>query len=84
MWKDMMQKRNTSIDFLRFICAFLVVCIHAPFPGVIGGCIKAVARIAVPIFFMSTGFFLVESGSATGASNNSVIIRGGTSGLVGY
>ena len=55
-----MQTRNTGIDILRFICAFLVVCIHAPFPGIIGGCVKAVSRIAVPIFFMSTGYFLVS------------------------
>lgn len=55
-----MQKRNIGIDILRFVCAFLVVCIHVPFPGVVGGCIKAVARIAAPIFFMSTGYFLVS------------------------
>ena len=71
-----MIKRNKGIDILRFICAFLVVCIHAPFPGVIGGCIKAIARIAVPVFFLSTGYFLVESESAKGDCNNSVTIRG--------
>ena len=67
-----MTKRNIGIDILRFICAFLVACIHAPFSGAVGGCVKAVARIAVPIFFMSTGYFLVSP----------VKLGGGTKGLI--
>lgn len=49
--------RADNIDILKAICAFLIVCIHAPFPGVIGEYITALARIAVPIFFMITGYF---------------------------
>lgn len=50
-------KRHSGIDALKFLCAFLVVCIHKPFPGTVGEYIVAISRIAVPIFFMITGFF---------------------------
>lgn len=56
-----MNKRNEGIGILRLICAFLVVCIHIPFPGAIGQFIKAVARVAVPVFFISSGYFLQVS-----------------------
>ena len=39
------------------LCAFLIVCIHAPFPGVIGEYFTSLTRIAVPIFFMISGYF---------------------------
>ena len=28
--------RHSGIDKLRALCAFLIVCIHSPFPGVVG------------------------------------------------
>ena len=49
--------RADNIDILKSICAFLIVCIHVPFPGEIGSYITALSRIAVPVFFMITGFF---------------------------
>lgn len=49
--------RFHSLDKLKVLCAFLVVCIHAPFPGTVGEYITALTRIGVPIFFMITGFF---------------------------
>lgn len=39
--------RADNIDILKAICAFLIVCIHAPFPGVIGEYFTALTRIAV-------------------------------------
>ncbi len=51
------EERYHSVDKLKFLCAFLIVCIHAPFPGEVGEYFKAVARIAVPVFFMISGFF---------------------------
>ena len=50
-------KRLNGLDILKAICAFLVVCIHAPFPGEFGQYVIAAARIAVPIFIMITGYF---------------------------
>lgn len=49
--------RNRNVDLLRFICAFLVVCIHTPFPGKIGEMFGVFTRIAVPIFFIISGYF---------------------------
>lgn len=50
-------KRKNNFDILKCICAFLIICIHAPFPGDFGEYFIALTRIAVPIFFMITGFF---------------------------
>lgn len=49
--------RAENIDILKAICAFLVVCIHMPFPGRVGDYFTALTRIAVPVFFMITGYF---------------------------
>lgn len=51
------QNRVCGLDILKAICAFLVISIHAPFPGVLGTAFLRVCRIAVPIFFMITGYF---------------------------
>lgn len=53
----MSKERNYNLDVLKTICAFLVICIHVPFPGIVGEIIIPLARIAVPIFFMITGYF---------------------------
>lgn len=50
-------KRYEGLDILKVISAFLVVCIHASFPGEFGKNVASLARVAVPIFFMITGFF---------------------------
>ena len=47
----------------------MVVCIHIPFPGSVGNYITALSRIAVPIFFMITGYFysdVVKKGRTAG------------------
>lgn len=49
-------KRNHAIDSARLLCAFLVICIHTPFPGIIGG-VTSIARTAVPFFFIVSGYF---------------------------
>lgn len=49
--------RYDGLDILKAICAFLVICIHCSFKGKMGACIISLTRIAVPIFFMITGFF---------------------------
>ena len=50
-------ERNKNIDILKAVCAFLVVCIHINFPGEFGEILKIVGTVAVPIFFMITGYF---------------------------
>lgn len=52
--------RADYIDILKAICAFLIVCIHVPFPGTLGAYFTVLTRIAVPLFFMITGFFYLD------------------------
>lgn len=51
------QSRADNIDIMKAICAFLIICIHTPFPGEVGAYFTVLTRIAVPIFFMITGYF---------------------------
>lgn len=50
-------ERNSGIDMLKVICSFLVVCIHAKSSLSITPYVINVSRIAVPIFFMITGYY---------------------------
>ena len=54
-------KRNSLIDLFRFVCAFLVVLIHFQLPGdVFKGVIFPITRMAVPFFFMVSGYCLAD------------------------
>ena len=55
------QSRANNVDILKALCAFLIVCIHVPFPGTVGAYFTALTRIAVPIFFMITGYFYSDT-----------------------
>ena len=55
------QSRADNIDILKAICAFLIVCIHVPFPGKVGAYFTALTRVAVPVFFMITGYFYSDT-----------------------
>lgn len=48
------------MDILKALCAFGVVVVHQRFPGRIGLAVIDLFRIAVPIFFMITGYFYVD------------------------
>lgn len=52
------KSRNYTLDLLKGICAVLVVFIHAKFPTNIGEFIVVFSGMAVPIFFLTSGFFL--------------------------
>jgi len=49
------QQRNLGIDFIKYIGAFMVICIHSSSPGI--AMIKPFTRFAVPVFFMITGYY---------------------------
>ncbi len=51
----MAKQRINSIDALRIIAAFFIVCIHMQFFAM--DSVNAVARFAVPVFFMISGYF---------------------------
>lgn len=60
------QKRYDSINIMRVICAFLVISLHTSvFASVNLGLnnivAKGISRIAVPFFFISTGYFMVKN-----------------------
>ena len=57
-WK---KGKNRSLNILKFICATLVVFIHCKFPGEFGKIIENYGRIAVPIFFMISGYFVYNN-----------------------
>lgn len=49
-------RRIYSIDTLKFIAAFLVVFIHAPMDNFLKEYVLIITRVAVPIFFLISGF----------------------------
>lgn len=53
--------RKIGLDVLKCIAAFLVVCIHASFYDKFGDYFTAISRIAVPIFFMISGYFYTRT-----------------------
>ena len=55
--REQIAGRNVGIDILKCICAFMIVCIHCPFPHEAGQYFISISRIAVPVFFMITGYF---------------------------
>lgn len=52
-----MKNRIIGIDLLKLFACFLVICIHSPFPGKFGDAFLVITRIAVPLFFMISGYF---------------------------
>ncbi|MDD3416429.1 MAG: acyltransferase [Lachnospiraceae bacterium] len=55
------RKRLIGLDILKGVCALFVVFIHFPFLGISGKIITVIARGAVPVFFMCSGYFLKKS-----------------------
>lgn len=53
----MQKKQYNLLNALKIIAAFFVVAIHIHFPGDFGLSVIAIARFAVPFFFMVSGFF---------------------------
>ncbi len=49
--------KNDCLNVWKGIGAFFVVFIHCSFPSPIGGMMNGLARFAVPLFFMVSGYF---------------------------
>jgi surface polysaccharide O-acyltransferase-like enzyme len=58
-------KRNQSIELLKLFAVFFVVIIHNPFASDFGSAVSAIARFSVPIFFMITGYFVIQPGNTS-------------------
>lgn len=48
---------NKTLFSLKFIACLFVVFIHVPFPGEFGEIMRNLARFAVPLFFMISGYY---------------------------
>jgi surface polysaccharide O-acyltransferase-like enzyme len=61
-------KRNLSIDILKIIMAFLIICLHGNFLTDVNGYlgyvfVNGLSRIAVPTFLIVSGFYFYEVNS---------------------
>lgn len=67
----MSNNRIASIDGMRLIASFLVVCLHTPYihDNFISACITDIARIAVPFFFIVSGFYIYNINKSTENQN---------------
>ena len=50
------QKSNT-LELIKLFSSFMVVFIHVPFGGKVGVAVDALARFAVPFFFLVSGYY---------------------------
>jgi len=55
--KRQILKRNQRMDLYRGIAIYAVISIHVLFPGTFGEGVRALARYAVPFFFLTAGYF---------------------------
>ena len=50
-------QRNTTLELMKLLASYAVVFIHVLFYGRFGIIVDAIARFAVPFFFLVSGFF---------------------------
>lgn len=58
------KRRNVWLDIFRYFLAFLVVSIHAS-AEILGFDFSAICRLAVPMFFVISGYFAYASDSSS-------------------
>ena len=71
-------KKYNMIDLMRFVAAILVICIHTrPFEQISWSIdyilVDIIARIAVPFFFITSGFFYYKKIQKSGTNNNYIL-----------
>ena len=67
--------KNHCLNVWKGIAAFAVVLIHCTLPGVPGEIIKGIARFAVPLFFLISGYFAYGREDAVLRRRESHILR---------
>ena len=67
--------KNACLNVWKGIAAFCVVFIHCKFPSPIGGMMDGLARFAVPLFFMVSGYFSYGKGMDTVKRRSRHILR---------
>ena len=53
-------EKNSTLELIKLFASYMVVFIHVLFPGRLGIAADAVARFAVPFFFLVSGFYSYE------------------------
>ncbi len=53
--------RNRRMDLYRGVAIYAVISIHVLFPGPVGIAVRALARFAVPFFFLTAGYFSLNA-----------------------
>ena len=69
------KNRNMSLDVLKLIASYVVVFIHFKFSGLTGDIVDALARFAVPVFFMVSGYFAYSNSTEKIISKMKNIIK---------
>ena len=50
-------KTNHTLEFFKLLASFMVIFIHIPFYGQMGDIVNGLARFAVPLFLLISGFY---------------------------
>lgn len=50
-------QKNNTLELLKLFASYMVIFIHVPFYGKMGVAIDALARFAVPFFFLVSGYY---------------------------
>lgn len=61
----MKNNKNQCLYSIKAICCIAVIFMHCTFPGVFGKLVSYFFKIAVPIFFMVSGYFLYNDSRET-------------------
>ena len=69
------KNRNMSLDVLKLMASYVVVFIHFKFSGLTGDIVDALARFAVPVFFMVSGYFAYNNSTEKLISKMKNIIK---------
>ena len=56
----MKDNKNSTLELLKLLASYMVVFIHVLFPGKFGVAVDAIARFAVPFFFLISGFYSTQ------------------------
>ena len=54
-------RRNNTLDVIKLFASYMVVFVHAVFYGKLGVLAAALARFAVPLFFLVSGFYAYKA-----------------------
>lgn len=78
MENKMDPRRTAGLDFAKYICAFMVICIHVSYGG--KTYLEPLTRFAVPVFFMINGYFhcsVQKRGRETARIKKCALLLGG-------